>query len=226
MCQSCGYCLGDGEAKRGREWWSEARIGVLKAGRGRSERGRPAVPRGDLVGAWPPHGSRVLARSERGCGRVDGGRGGRPGRLRPWAEKRGRGPLSRAPFFLKKKFKQPQIHHFEQLKSIFKIWCKNKSCSIFQALQLCFNDQSQIECGQECHFAHECKTPPPQPLPKHARPFAFNAHYMVRKDTKGRPHVVFLGPPNKNRPRQIWVAKSLVEKVVGPRQVWMPKQQA
>jgi hypothetical protein len=83
-----------------------------------------------------------------------------------------------------------------------------------------------IECGQEGHFAHECKTPPPQPLPKHARPFAFNAHYMVRKDTKGRPHVVFLGPPNKNRPRQIWVAKSLIERIVGPRQVWVPKHQA
>ena len=34
-----------------------------------------------------------------------------------------------------------------------------------------------FECGQECHFAHECQTPP-QPLPKHDRPFAFNAHYM------------------------------------------------
>jgi hypothetical protein len=22
-----------------------------------------------------------------------------------------------------------------------------------------------VECGQEGHFAHECKTPPPQPLP-------------------------------------------------------------
>ena len=36
-----------------------------------------------------------------------------------------------------------------------------------------------FECGQEDHFAHECQTPPPQPLPKHVRPFAFNAHYML-----------------------------------------------
>ena len=80
-----------------------------------------------------------------------------------------------------------------------------------------------FECGQEGHFAHECQTPPPQPLPKHARPFAFNAHYMLRKDSSGKMKVMFLGPPNKNRPKKIWVAKSLVEKVKGPQQVWVPK---
>ena len=36
--------------------------------------------------------------------------------------------------------------------------------------------------------------------------------------------VMFLGPPNKNMPKKIWVAKSLVEKVKGPQQVWVPKQ--
>ena len=80
-----------------------------------------------------------------------------------------------------------------------------------------------FECGQEGHFAHECQTPPPQPLPKHARPFAFNAHYMLRKDSSGKMKVMFLGPPNKNRPKKFWVAKSLVEKVKGPQQVWVPK---
>ena len=80
-----------------------------------------------------------------------------------------------------------------------------------------------FECGQEGHFAHECQTPPPQPLPKHARPFAFNAHYMLRKDSSGKMKVMFLGPPNKNRPKKIWVAKSLVEKVKGPQQVWVLK---
>ena len=52
-----------------------------------------------------------------------------------------------------------------------------------------------FECGQEGHFTHECQTPLPQPLPKHARPFAFNAHYMLRKDSSGKMKVMFLGPP-------------------------------
>ena len=80
-----------------------------------------------------------------------------------------------------------------------------------------------FEYGQEGHFAHECQTPPPQPLPKHAKPFAFNAHNMLRKDSSRKMKVMFLGPPNKSRPKKIWVAKSLIEKVKGPQQVWIPK---
>ena len=66
-----------------------------------------------------------------------------------------------------------------------------------------------FECGQEGHFAHECQTPPPQPLPKHARPFAFNAHYMLRKDSSGKMKVMFLGPPNKNRPKKFGLQSHL-----------------
>ena len=42
------------------------------------------------------------------------------------------------------------------------------------------------------------------------------SHYMLRKDSSGKIKVMFLGPPNKNMPKKIWVAKSLVEKVKGP----------
>jgi hypothetical protein len=75
------------------------------------------------------------------------------------------------------------------------------------------------EYGQEGHFAYECETPPPQPLPMHARPFAYNAHFIIRKNAKGKAEAMFLGPPNKNMPKQIWVAKCLIEKVVGPHQM-------
>ena len=86
--------------------------------------------------------------------------------------------------------------------------------------------QHQNKSNPKPKRCFECQTPPPQPLPKHARPFAFNAHYKLRKDSSGKMKVMFLGPPNKNRPKKIWVAKSLVNKVKGPHQVWIPKQQA
>jgi hypothetical protein len=71
------------------------------------------------------------------------------------------------------------------------------------------------ECG-EWHFAHNCKATPPTPLPKHLRPFAFNAHYVLRKVANGKVKVKILGPPNKSRSRQSWVAKSLIKKSYGP----------
>jgi hypothetical protein len=74
-----------------------------------------------------------------------------------------------------------------------------------------------FECGKG-HFAHNCKATPPTPLPKHSRPFAFNAHYVLRKVANGKVKVTFQGPPSKSRPRQISVAKSLIEKVTGSMQ--------
>jgi hypothetical protein len=59
------------------------------------------------------------------------------------------------------------------------------------------------ECGKEGHFAHNCKATPPTPLPKHSRPFAFNAYYVLRKVANGEVKVTFLGPPSKSRPKQI-----------------------
>ena len=83
-----------------------------------------------------------------------------------------------------------------------------------------------FECGQEGHFAHECEAPLPAPLPQHARPFAFNAHYIVRQDKNDKVKVSFMRPPNKQRLRKIWVPKSLVEKIKDPKQMWVPKTQA
>jgi hypothetical protein len=41
-----------------------------------------------------------------------------------------------------------------------------------------------FECGKEGHFAHNCKATPSTYLPKHLRPFAFNANYLLRKRYK------------------------------------------
>jgi hypothetical protein len=41
------------------------------------------------------------------------------------------------------------------------------------------------------------------PCPSMLRPFAFNAHYMLRKNSSGKMKVIFLGLPNKNRPKKI-----------------------
>jgi hypothetical protein len=82
------------------------------------------------------------------------------------------------------------------------------------------------ECGKEGHFTHNCKSTPPTPLPKNSRPFAFNAHYVLRKIANGNVKVIFLGPPSKSRPRQISVAKSLIEKVTCPMQNRVPMVEA
>jgi hypothetical protein len=63
-------------------------------------------------------------------------------------------------------------------------------------------------------------------LPKHLRPFAFNAHYVLRKVANGKVKEKNLGPPNKSRSRQSWVAKSLIKKVMGPMQDRVPKIEA
>jgi len=83
-----------------------------------------------------------------------------------------------------------------------------------------------FEFGQEGHCAHECEASLPPPLSKHARPSAFNAHYIVRQDKNDKVKVSFMGLPNRQRPKKIWVPKSLVEKVKGPKQMWVPKTQA
>jgi hypothetical protein len=74
-----------------------------------------------------------------------------------------------------------------------------------------------FECGKG-HFAHNYKATQPTPMLKHSRPFSFNAHYVLRKVANRKVKVTFLGPLSKSRPRQIWVAKSLIVKVTGPMQ--------
>jgi hypothetical protein len=75
-----------------------------------------------------------------------------------------------------------------------------------------------FECGKDEHFTHNCNATQLTPLPNHLRLFAINAHYF-REDATGKVNVMFLGAPNNNRPKKIWVAMTLVEKGVGRDQV-------
>jgi hypothetical protein len=93
---------------------------------------------------------------------------------------------------------------------------QKKATSQYKAKHTC-KPIKCFECGKG-HFAHNCKATPPTPMPKHSRPFSFNAHYVLRKVANGKVKVTFLGPLSKSRPRQIWVAKSLIVKVAGPMQ--------
>jgi hypothetical protein len=76
-----------------------------------------------------------------------------------------------------------------------------------------------VHYGKVGNFAYECEATPPTHLLKHARPFAFNAHYMLWKGTSRKVKAMFLGPPIKNRPKKIRGLKSLVDKFKGPLQV-------
>ena len=54
------------------------------------------------------------------------------------------------------------------------------------------------------------------PCPSMLDPLLSMLTTCLEKDSSGKMKVMFLGPPNKSRPKKIWVAKSLVEKVKGP----------
>jgi len=100
---------------------------------------RPTATRGDVDGAWPPRGGRVLPWSGCGAARAEAGqtravglgrgevgrhwRGGSLGRLRPWAEKRSGGPRNKKSLFqimFSRDFQTPVFkYHFEQENDIF-----------------------------------------------------------------------------------------------------------
>ena len=87
----------------------------------------------------------------------------------------------------------------------------NKSQSQSQRSVLSVDKKATLPMSAKLHHHNPC--------PSMLDLFAFNAHYMLRKDSSRKMKVMFLEPPNKNRPKKIWVAKSLVEKVKGSQQV-------
>jgi hypothetical protein len=79
------------------------------------------------------------------------------------------------------------------------------------------------ECLTEGHFMFECKVEPKKSMPKHLRPFAFNAHYVLQRNSKGVVKARFLGKKDESRPNKLWVPKSLIPKTKNPNEKWTPK---
>ena len=83
-----------------------------------------------------------------------------------------------------------------------------------------------FKCEQEDHFAMSAKLHHHNPCPSMLDLLLSMLITCLERILVKKMKVMFLGPPNKNRPKKIWVTKSLVEKVKGPHQVWVSKHQA
>lgn len=65
-------------------------------------------------------------------------------------------------------------------------------------------------------FSHNCNPTPLTPLLKHARPFAYNTHYLIRDNASGKVKSIFLVLQNKNR------SKTFMFLILWLRRLWAP----
>ena len=75
----------------------------------------------------------------------------------------------------------------------------------------------------EGHFMFECTAPPKEPMNKQLRAFAFNAHYLLQRNSNGVVKARFLGKKDDTRPSKLWVPKTLIPKTPNPNAKWTPK---
>ena len=76
-------------------------------------------------------------------------------------------------------------------------------------------------CNQVGHKEHDCKN-----KKSHANVFSikFDSCYLLTKGADGV-NAKFIGAPIMgSKKKAIWVSKSLVTKLQGPKQVWVPKK--
>ena len=69
----------------------------------------------------------------------------------------------------------------------------------------------------------ECTTPPKKPISKQLRAFAFDAHYVLQRNSKGVVKARFMGKKDESRPKKLWVPKVLIPKTKDPNAKWSPK---
>ena len=79
------------------------------------------------------------------------------------------------------------------------------------------------ECMTEGHFMFECNAPPKKPIDKQLRAFAFDAHYVLQRNSKGQVKARFMGKKDETRPKKLWVPKAIIPKIPNPNARWTPK---
>ena len=83
------------------------------------------------------------------------------------------------------------------------------------------NGQFCTSCKQVCHKEHECKN---KSKNANVSSIKINSFYVLTKGTNGV-KAKFIGTPwMGSKKKAIWVPKSLVTNLQGPKQVWIPKK--
>ncbi|WVZ80654.1 hypothetical protein U9M48_028112 [Paspalum notatum var. saurae] len=57
----------------------------------------------------------------------------------------------------------------------------------------------------EGHFMFKRNAPPKEPINKQLRVFAFDAHYVLQRNSKGIVKAKFMGKKDESRPKKLWV---------------------
>ncbi|WVZ80695.1 hypothetical protein U9M48_028152 [Paspalum notatum var. saurae] len=109
--------------------------------------------------------------------------------------------------------------HFEinGLYPPFKDTCKPAPSIKLEKLKWC------NKCMTEGYFMFECNAPPKKPRSKQLRAFAFDAHYVLQRNSKGIVKARFMGKKDESRPKKLWVSKALIPKIPNPNAQWTPK---
>ncbi|WVZ89077.1 LOW QUALITY PROTEIN: hypothetical protein U9M48_035533 [Paspalum notatum var. saurae] len=68
-----------------------------------------------------------------------------------------------------------------------------------------------------------CNAPPKKPIDKQLRAFAFDAHYVLQRNSKGQVKARFMGKKDETRPKKLWVPKAIIPKIPNPNARWTPK---
>jgi FtsZ-binding cell division protein ZapB len=92
--------------------------------------------------------------------------------------------------------------------------------TIFEKSQVKYNEEDKMKtcfiCKKKVEAHHMCKN---------KKTISFDASYVLRKNANGNVFAKFVGLPiSETKRKSIWVPKTLVTNIQGPKQVWVPKE--